>query len=80
MKGIFDFDEIEPLLRSSNTYWVCRYFWEEAIILSKEKQFEIDDSIIDNENHLLVEYGFLPSMNGISFGTPLHCAADEGHL
>ena len=66
--GVFEFEEIEPFLRSRNTLIFCYYFRKEikdfeSFISKKAKLYGFDESFLANEEYFdeLIEYGFLPS-------------------
>ena len=67
-RGIFVFEEIEPLLNGKNSFLLCYYFWKEikdfeSFIQYKRNPDEFDESFFENNNNIdqLIEYGFLPS-------------------
>ena len=67
-RGIFVFEEIQPLLRPRNTFLLCYYYRKEindfeSFIQTKDKPYDFDELCLENTNDIdkLVEYGFLPS-------------------
>jgi len=66
--GILVFGEIEPFLKSRETFLMSYYFRKEingfdSFIKSKSKPYRIDESVFENENIIdqYIRYGFLPS-------------------
>ena len=67
-RGVFVFEEIEPILRNRNTFLLCYYYRKEikdfeSFIESKYKPDDFDESFFENENDIdqLIEYGYLQS-------------------
>jgi len=67
-RSVFVYSEIEPLLRSRNSFIPSYYFRKEiedfnSFITSKKKPFDLDNSFLENEEEIdkIIEYGFVPS-------------------
>jgi len=66
-RGVFIFEEIEPLFTNYNSYVICYYFRKDikdfaAFIRKKTIPVNIDKSFLENEFEFddLIEYGYLP--------------------
>ena len=67
-RGVFVFEEINPILKNSETYLLCYYFRKEiegfeTFMQRKYKPYGFDDLFIKNQKDIdyLIEYGFKPS-------------------
>jgi len=67
-RGIFRFEEIEPLIKSRSSFIICYYFWKEidnfdSFIKQKKIPANFDETFIEKGTNIdhLIENGFFPS-------------------